>query len=872
MSRRAIVLPLALTIVITAVVVIAVYWREAARIQSAIRDAAIERARVVDYVVQSKLSDAATILLTIARSEAMERYASGVGDEAARDWLGREFEAVVEVSPNVEDLRLFAADGRELMRLRQAGEPGPTGALPDEGDRIDLSAVRGLAVGEVLVSDFRLAVEGGQIEVPWKPVVRMATLIDEPNGFRGVLVMNQPVGKLLDPLTEAFASEGIELEVLDSEGFRMRSSDSAQEWGSQVPDRADETMANRNPALWEAILSAEEGSLTVGGITYVWRRLRFEESAGGSGLELSLVSDGESQVILGRIDPAFAEERLVPWRLMCLGLFLVSGVASCWIVLLRVTRRADRRRAGEAIRASEIRLNEIFESVPVSLWDEDWTEVIAEVRLLRAGGVVDFSAYCAENPEFVNGALQKVRTFDVNGETVRMLEAASKDGILSSPETRECFAAELLALAEGAEFFMTETSLLTRKGNLIEVDLRMSFPPVGSESGRVVVGLIDVTARNRVRLERDRAVARNTAIVNAVGNAVCVIDPETMRFLDANPAACMSLGIPRDDLLRLGPFDIKPKRSHEAMRDAITRSLADSRSEKVRLEHLRSDGSTFPVEVVLQSYAEGERRLIVVSARDLSEQMDHQTELETINAQLRRSNEELEQFAYVASHDLQEPLRMVASFSQLISKKYADLLDEQGQRWIGFAVDGASRMQTLINDLLDFSRLSTRGQERRPVDSKSVVDAALKNLGQAIQESGAIIECGPLPMIEGDPGQLALLFQNLISNAIKYRGEAQPIIKIAAIPLSDDQVGEAPRWEFAVGDNGIGIDAAYHAKIFVIFQRLHTREQYAGTGIGLAMCRKIVETHGGAIRVESSRENGSTFRFSLPGEKTPPEL
>jgi signal transduction histidine kinase len=303
-----------------------------------------------------------------------------------------------------------------------------------------------------------------------------------------------------------------------------------------------------------------------------------------------------------------------------------------------------------------------------------------------------------------------------------------------------------------------------------------------------------------------------------------------------------------------------------AMRHAITRPLerlaAHARTvARGDLGH-RLDGEG-PADVVgLADDVDSMRLRILTELEEVRRsrlQLEEQAaELEVKARELERSNAELEQFAYVASHDLQEPLRKVASFCQLLQRRYEGQLDERADQYIGFAVDGAKRMQSLITDLLAFSRVGRMDTEPVDVDLDDIVAGALANLTARVESTGARVHAGALPVVPGEPVLLTAVFQNLIGNALKFHGDEPPVVHV-------DAERDADVWTISCRDEGIGIDPEYAERIFAVFQRLHPKETYEGTGIGLALCRKIVEHHGGRIWLDSSAEGpGATFRFTLP--------
>jgi PAS domain S-box-containing protein len=293
----------------------------------------------------------------------------------------------------------------------------------------------------------------------------------------------------------------------------------------------------------------------------------------------------------------------------------------------------------------------------------------------------------------------------------------------------------------------------------------------------------------------------------------------------------------------------------------LVRKEPRGKKETVRTDAqlLRKNGERVDIEanISLIEDAFGQPAAFLIVARDVTERKQMECQLDSSLADLRRSNAELQEFAYVTSHDLQEPLRMITSYIQIIEEDYKGELDADADQYLAFVVEGAKRMHTLVNDLLAYSRVGTRGEPFTPISLSNVLSAATANLEVAIEENHAVITHDRLPTVLGDESQLIQLFQNLLGNAIKFRSDATPTIHVGVERKEDD-------WVFSVRDNGIGIDMKYAERIFSVFQRLHAREEYPGTGIGLAVVKKIVERHGGRVWVESEPADGSTFYFMLP--------
>jgi len=356
--------------------------------------------------------------------------------------------------------------------------------------------------------------------------------------------------------------------------------------------------------------------------------------------------------------------------------------------------------------------------------------------------------------------------------------------------------------------------------------------------------------------------AKYRGLLEAAPDAMVVVN-QNGEIVLLNVQAEKQFGYRRDELVGQKVKNIIPEGFAERLIADGTRSAAEALAQQIgagiELYGRRKDGSEFPIEIMLSPLESAEGILVTAAIRNISVRKNAEKHLVKTVGELKRSNDELQQFAYVASHDLQEPLRMVASYTQLLAKRYQGRLDSDADEFIAYAVDGCNRMQGLIQDLLAYSRAGTGTKAHRAISSDKALKEALTNLRTTIEESGAIVTHDFLPDIATDDTQLAQVFQNLVGNAIKYRSAEIPHVHVSAAKNGGNE------WIFSVRDNGLGIDPQYFERIFVLFQRLHGQKEFKGTGIGLTICKKILERLGGSIWVESQPEKGSTFYFALPG-------
>jgi len=375
--------------------------------------------------------------------------------------------------------------------------------------------------------------------------------------------------------------------------------------------------------------------------------------------------------------------------------------------------------------------------------------------------------------------------------------------------------------------------------------------------------LSDLDAARREALEREVTLA---AVVDSSDDAIvgCSV---TGIIRTWNGGAERLYGYRADEAIGQPVQMLVPADRRDELLGMMDACLAGKSIKSVQTVGLAKDGSPIDVSISASPIRTAGGTVIGLSAiaRDVREQLRMMQALESQTAELRRSNDELTQFAYVASHDLQEPLRMVASYTELLASRYRGQLDERADKYIGYILEGASRMQRLIRELLNFARVGTQAKPPAPVDLNAVAGHVLRDLQAPIESAGAEVVVPPLPTVLGDDIQLGQVLQNLIGNAIKFRAERRPRVAL-------DAVREGPAWRISVADNGIGIDPKFHDRVFEVFRRLHDRTAYDGTGMGLAIVRRIVERHGGRVWFDSVPGVGTTFHFTVPAADAPSDL
>jgi PAS domain S-box-containing protein len=499
----------------------------------------------------------------------------------------------------------------------------------------------------------------------------------------------------------------------------------------------------------------------------------------------------------------------------------------------RVQHEAERNAAEAELRQSEQKFRAIFDSM------FQFIGVLTPEGVLVEGNQTAFAAVAAERADVIGKPFWETPWWT------------------HSPPLQETLKAAIAKAASG-ELVRFECEHVLADGSTAIVDF--SLKPIFDEAGKVIMLIPegrDISDRKQTLAALRDSEERLQALIDNAGSVIYIKDPAG-HYILINHQYETLFHVDREAVKGKTDHDIFPSAIADTFRAndlAVIAAGVPIESEEVAPQ---DDGLHTYLSVKFPLFdSEGQIFSVCGISTDITDRKMAELELQQQKQDLVRSNDELQQFAYVASHDLQEPLRMITSYLELLERRYKGQLDAKADRFIDYAVDGAARMQILIDDLLRYSRVGSRSYSFAQVDCAVVLQYVLRNLQVAITESNAIVTYDALPEVNADITQLTQLFQNLIGNAIKFRREDPPQIQIRVERTNG-------KWLFSVRDNGIGIESQYADRIFVIFQRLHNRTDYPGTGMGLAICKKIVERHGGALWVESTPNRGSTFYFTLP--------
>jgi len=534
----------------------------------------------------------------------------------------------------------------------------------------------------------------------------------------------------------------------------------------------------------------------------------------------------------------------------------------------------ERKNAEAELRQSENRFRSIFETAAVSIWEEDFSLLYQAISELREKGVTDFAAYFNSHPEFVAHCLQLIKVKDVNEATLQMFEADSKSEMLGNlsaifvPETMPVFAGELLAVAEGRTSYVSECRLRTLKGNSLYALFSVKLPAHGDPYDRVLFTLLDITERRAAEEKIRESETRFRLLAEAFPHLAWTASPDG-KGMYFNRRWYEYTGLSTEEaLLDDGSRVVHPE-DFPRVAALWQEHLQTGEDAEIELRYLQASTGQFRwflVKAVPVKSDRGEVLMWIGTCTDIHEQKMAMESLETLvekrTKELQRSNEDLQQFAHVASHDLKEPVRKVKTFISRLEQHLADSLDETGTKYIERIQGATDRMSTMIEGVLRYSTMNASTEPFQPVNLDEVISHIETDLEVVIQKSGAQIRYGGLPVIDGAPVLMYQVFYNLINNSLKFSKPGVPP-EIAIMSAGVLKKGRAFA-EIVLSDNGIGFEEEHAANIFDTFTRLHSKDKYEGTGLGLALCRKIVERHGGSISAKGVPGEGAVFTILLP--------
>ncbi|MCW8130977.1 MAG: PAS domain S-box protein [Planctomycetota bacterium] len=867
------------------------------------RTSAIRQAATIEGAIGRARDDALILSKTPAIAEYFEAAGSGAGTAGAREaeaWAARLalfFVSQMESRKEYLQMRVLGAAGRELIRVERADADGapwrvPEDGLQEKGQTAYFKEAAMLPAGGIYVSPINLNREHGKVQEPRIPVVRAAAPVrggEDEGGLLGVVVINLDLRGIFEQARKNPIAP-FETYLVNPDGDYLLHHDPAMAFGFDfgTPHR----IQDHAPPVREAL---DGGAAATVGVDEAGERFVYALAPVRAGkAEVAWVARrAPERALLGSTTEALKSAAMGGAAALACAILLAIGLAySLAQPLKRLTQAMQRFAAGDPegapVRATgEIGvLAQAFEQMRRTIAEKTEAlrlEVGAKTTAMKEASRLAeterlYSAVVGSTDDaVVTKDLNRVIT-GWNRAAERLFgytaaEAIGREIDLIVPEDRRAEQDQILArLKQGERIEHLDTVRRAKDGGRLDVSLTIS--PLRNREGEVI-GASKIV---RDLSERRMAEERFQLAVEACPSGMVMID-QAGKIVLVNKETERMFGYGREELLGQPVERLVPERfrgEHPGYREGYQRSPETRKMGVGReLKALRRDGTEFPVEIGLNPIESKGEHFVLAAVLDITERLraietikqanaelerrvaERTKELEESAEALRRSNEELGQFAYVASHDLQEPLRAVAGCVDLLAAKYKGRFDEGADELIRHTVDGASRMRQQIHDLLALSRVGTRTSPPMRLKMDQVVEGAKRALRVALEESKGEVVHGGLPDAMADLPQVQQLLQNLIANGIKFRNEKAPTIRVT---------GEAEgEWcHYCVADNGIGIDPKYFGRLFTIFQRLHTRAEYPGTGIGLAICKKIVQRHGGRIWIESAPGQGAQFHFTLP--------
>ncbi|WP_374571171.1 PAS domain S-box protein [Phenylobacterium sp.] len=804
--------------------------------------------------VRGMREDAAALVLATPAAELLTAP-GGAQRDRAKDEVLRAFRAELAAKPRYLQLRIIgeADGGREVVRVERSGEGEPVRTVADadlqpKGDRPYFTDTVSLPQGGIYVSPLELNREHGQVQTPHMPVVRAGAPVYSPDGRAiGALVVNVDMRSALEHL-RAGAADGAYL--VDTKGDYLILPDRKRDFGFELGPA--KRLQDDFPGLAAVPAAAKPLSMEIKGPTGEQLVVAAAPVSLGGGPRVVVVTMTPSDRAAATTG---AGRAIVIASLFAALLGAVAAVLVARSVsrpLVQITEAAKGFMKAGDLDLPKQRIGE------VGVLADTLEHMHATIRERTAAQQRLAAIVTSTDDAILSKDLSgRITSWNHGAEVLFGYDEAEAVGqpmsliIPPSLADEERRLVERIGRGERIEHF--ETRRQRRDGSEVEVSVALS--PLRDAQGRIVGASSinrDITELRRAAAELAQQEHRLRQVIDASASAMLMVDNERTIQL-ANTQAETLFGYPREELVGQKIEMLVPPAHRGEHPEHVSGFFAKPEARAMgsgrELFGLRGDGSEVPVEIGLNPIEMAEGVFTLASIIDITERKRHEDEL-------RRSNAELEQFAYIASHDLQEPLRMVASYTELLAARYSGKLDEKADKYIHYASDGARRMQQLITDLLAYSRVGSQGKPLAPVDSQAVVSGVAELFTARLEELGGEVEVENLPLVMADEGQLRQLFQNLIGNAIKFRGEAPPKVVVTARR-------ERGRWAFSVKDNGIGLDMRHASRIFDMFQRLHERGKFEGSGIGLAIAKRIVERHGGRLWLDSEPGKGATFFFTL---------